>query len=142
MKAYLDSSVILRFVLGEPGRLAEWRRIDAAYTSEIASVECLRTLDRLRLSGGMSDRELARRRATLMEVLEGLDQLRLNRAVLDRASDAFPSQVRTLDALHLASASLVRARVPSLRFATHDAELGAAAAGMGFLVVGLQRRRD
>ena len=31
-------------VLGEPGRLPEWPRINAAVTSEIAPVECLRAL--------------------------------------------------------------------------------------------------
>lgn len=109
MKAYLDSSVLLRVVLGEPKRLPEWSRISAAVTSEIARVECLRALDRLRLAGGMDDRELSRRRATMLTLLSGIETVRVNRAVLDRASEAFPTQVRTLDAVHLASA-FARAR--------------------------------
>lgn len=136
MRAYLDSSILLRVVLGEPQRLPEWSRITAAVTSEIARVECLRALDRLRLAGGMGDRELARRRATMLDLLGGIETVRLNRAVLDRASDAFPTQVRTLDAVHLASALLVRARAPALRFATHDAELATAALAVGLRVIG------
>jgi hypothetical protein len=65
MRAYVESSVVLRAVLAEPGRLAAWSRIEDPMTSEITRVECLRTLDRLRLAGGMPDRELARRRATV-----------------------------------------------------------------------------
>jgi hypothetical protein len=53
MRVYFESSVVLRVVLGETGRLKEWSRASAALTSEITRVECLRTLDRLRLSGGL-----------------------------------------------------------------------------------------
>jgi len=136
VRAYLDSSILLRVVLGEPNRLPEWSRITAAVTSEIARVECLRALDRLRLAGGMDDRELARRRATMLDLLSGVETVRLNRAVLDRAAEAFPTQVRTLDALHLASALLVRTRMAGLRFATHDAELATAGLAVGLRVIG------
>jgi hypothetical protein len=46
--------------------------------------------------------------------------------------------VRTLDALHVASALLVRARVPALRFATHDGDLGTAATAVGLTVIGMR----
>ncbi len=141
MNVYLDSSVLLRVVLGEPGRLKEWSRITRAITSEIARVECLRVLDRLRLSGDLPDRTLARRRATMLELLSGLDVVRINRAVLDRASDPFPTQVRTLDALHVASALMARTRIPALRFATHDDSLATAATAVGLLVIGADHRR-
>ena len=136
MRAYVDSSVLLRIVLGEAGRLAQWPRIAHAATSEIARVECLRTLDRLRLASRIPDRELARRRSTLLTILQGIETVRLNRAVLDRAAEPFPTELRTLDAVHVASALLVRARFPALRFATHDADLGAGAQALGFSVIG------
>jgi predicted nucleic acid-binding protein len=137
MRAYIDSSVVLRVILGERGRLKEWSRTSDAVTSEITRVECLRALDRLRLEGGMVDRELARRRATTLSVLSGFELVRLNRAVLERAAEPFPVKLRTLDALHLASALLVRARFQAIRFATHDVELGAAAQAEGLPVVGV-----
>jgi len=136
MRVYFDSSVVLRVVLGERGRLKEWSRTSEAVTSEITRVECLRALDRLRLEGGMVDRELARRRAMALSVLSGFEQVRLNRAVLERAADPFPVKIRSLDALHVASALLVRTRFPALRFATHDVDLGAAAAAEGLPVIG------
>jgi predicted nucleic acid-binding protein len=135
LKAYLDSSIVLRIISGEPGSLREWTRITVAIASEIAPVECLRALDRLRLAG-LDDRALARRRATMLELFGGCDLVRINRAVLDRASEPFPTQVRTLDAIHVASALLARARIPSLHFATHDRDLATAALALGFRVIG------
>jgi predicted nucleic acid-binding protein len=114
-RVYFDPSVVLRVVLGERGRLAEWSRTSEAVTTEITRVECLRALDRLRLDGDMPDRELARRRATVLTVLSGIDVVRLNRAVLERAAEPFPTRLRTLDALHVASALLARARAAALR---------------------------
>jgi predicted nucleic acid-binding protein len=136
MRVSFDSSVVLRVVLGERGRLKEWSRTSEAVTSEITRAECLRVLDRLRLEGGMVDRELARRRGAALSVLSGFEFVRLNRAVLDRAAEPFPVKLRTLDALHVASSLLVRARFPALRFATHDADLGAAARAEGLPVIG------
>lgn len=137
MRAYLDSSVLLRSVLGDGRRLSEWSRIASASTSEITRVECLRVLDRLRITKGMGDRELARRRATMLQLLDGLEMIRLNRAVLARAADAFPTQIRTLDAVHLASALILSTRERAIRFATHDEELGLAAEAVGFRVIGV-----
>ncbi len=136
MRVYFDSSVVLRVVLEERGRLKEWSRASEAVTSEITRVECLRALDRLRLEGGMVDRELARRRGTALSVLSGVELVRLDRAVLERAAEPFPVTIRTLDALHVASALLVRTRFPALRFATHDLDLGAAAQAEGLPVIG------
>lgn len=136
MIAYVDSSVILRIVLGEPKPLREWSRVTSAIASEIARVECLRVLDRLRLTGAIDDRELARRRATAIEILSGFELVRINRTVLDRAAAPFPTLARTLDALHLASALLVLDREAALRFATHDEDLAIAARALGMRVIG------
>ena len=136
MRVYVDSSIVLRIVLGEPKPLREWTRITVANSSEIARVECLRVLDRLRTIREMNDRELARRRATALEILSGFELIRANRAVLDRAGDPFPTLIRTLDAVHLASALLLHEREPSIRFATHDEELAIAAKAVGLRVIG------
>jgi uncharacterized protein len=47
--------------------------------------------------------------------------------VLARALEPFPTPVRTLDALHLASILFLRARERRLRMATYDARLATAA---------------
>jgi len=45
-------------------------------------------------------------------------------------------RIRTLDAIHVASALLVRARFKAVRFATHDVDLATAARAEGLPVIG------
>jgi predicted nucleic acid-binding protein len=135
--AYLDSSVLLRVVLGEPGRLREWGRVERGVTSALAEVECLRTLDRLVRRGALDAADAAERRAAVYGLLEAVELVELAAPVLARAAQPFPTPLGTLDALHLATALLWRERGErSLAFATHDAELGLAARASGFEVVG------
>ena len=105
--------------------------------SELVRVECLRTIDRARLAGRLDDATVASHRSGLLELLDGLELVGLEPAILDRAADPFPTSLLTLDALHLATALAIRDDVPSMAFATHDQSLGMAAAAMGFEVHGL-----
>ena len=59
MTVYLDTSVSLRVLFHEPNPLKLWAKWDKAYSSSLWRVEALRTVDRLRLSGGLSDGEVA-----------------------------------------------------------------------------------
>jgi len=52
--------------------------------------------------------------------------------ILARALDPFPKPVRTLDAIHLASADFLRARGQDVSIATYDVRMGAVALEMGF----------
>jgi predicted nucleic acid-binding protein len=135
--AYLDSSVILRVVLGEPGHLREWADLDQGVASALAEVECLRTIDRLALRGALDAAESARRRAAVYALLEAIELVELAPPVLARASQPFPVPLGTLDALHLATALLWRERGErGLAFATHDLALAQAARASGFEVLG------
>jgi predicted nucleic acid-binding protein len=140
VNAYVDSSVLLRVVLGEPGRLRAWRDIDVAVSSELIRVECLRTIDRARIRFQLGDEETSRRRADMLEAIEAIDLVALAGPILDRAAEPFPTLIGTLDALHLASALLVRERYEDLVFATHDEALGVAARAVGFPVQGVRGR--
>ncbi len=138
MIAYLDSSVVLRVVLGQRGSLREWKAVETGVASAILEVECLRTLDRLRLLEGIAEREIARRRETVYRILEALTVIEPTRPVLARAAQPFPVVLGTLDAIHLATALLWRERADvDLVMATHDAALGLAARAVGFRVIGL-----
>jgi hypothetical protein len=55
--------------------------------------------------------------------------------VLERALEPFPAPVRTLDALHLATAVFLRRHDRSLRIAAYDGALAAAARGLRLKVV-------
>ena len=54
MIVYLDTSALLRLVLGEAGALAELTSAQSLVSSELLAVESLRTIDRLRLQGALS----------------------------------------------------------------------------------------
>jgi uncharacterized protein len=132
---YVDTSVLLRVVLSEPGRLRRWKAITRPIASDLVRLECLRTIDRARVQLGLDDEEVALRRGAVVEQIRTFALVALDPPVLERAAEPFPTAVGTLDALHLASALLVRAELPDLRFATHDRELALAARAMGFEVL-------
>ena len=136
MKAYFDTSVLLRKVLGEPRALRQWSSIKMALSSELIVVEAQRTIDRARVRLRLGDDEVANRRSDVLQALGALHLAKLNRAVLDRAAEPFPTVLGTLDAIHLATAILLRETNADLVFATHDAELAVAARSVGFVVIG------
>ncbi len=137
MIAYLDASVALRLVLGEPNRLAEWQRIESAVASALTEVECLRTLDRLSRLGSLSGDEVAVRRTAVYRLLEAVEVVDVGRPVLRRASEPFPTPLGTLDAIHLSTAIAWRdARNADLTMATHDMALATAARSVGLAVIG------
>lgn len=137
MIAYLDSSVLLRKVLGQTAALREWPSIRNGVASALVETECLRTLDRLRLRIGLSDRELARRRETMFRLLDRIEVVEVTPSVLARAAQPLPTELGTLDAIHLATALLWREHSGGdLVMATHDAGLATAARASGLAVVG------
>ena len=136
MNVYVDSSVLLRVVLGEPGRLRIWSKITTPVASELIRLECLRTIDRARIRFGLPDQEVASRRAAVLEAIDTFLLVPIQPAVLERAAEPFPTLLGSLDALHLASALLVRDRFEELVLATHDEALALAARAVGFRVYG------
>jgi predicted nucleic acid-binding protein len=138
MTAYLDSSVLLRIVLGQAGPLREWRQVRRGVASSLVEVECLRTLDRVRLRLGIADRALALRREAVFRLLETIEVVEPTHPVLTRAAQPLPTELGTLDAIHLATAMVWRElHDADLVMATHDAALGTAARSCGLRVVGV-----
>jgi predicted nucleic acid-binding protein len=137
MIAYVDSSVLLRVALGQPNALPEWRDIERGVSSALVMTESLRTLDRVRLRVNLSDIEVARRRSTILALIDSLELVEIDSSVLDRAAQPMPTELGTLDAIHLASALLWRdAFGTDLTVATHDKALSVAAYAHGLKVVG------
>jgi len=134
--AYVDASVLLRLVLGEPGRLAKWREVETAVSSALAEVEVLRTLDRLRVGAELTPEETADRRGTAYRLLEAVSLADVSTPILRRAADPFPTPLSTLDAIHLATALAWRDARREVVMATHDAQLALAARACGFEVIG------
>jgi len=136
--AYIDASVLLRVALGQPDALPEWRQIDRGVASALVTTECLRTLDRLRLRARLSDAEVAIRRATVLELIASLELVEVDSVVLDRAAQPTPTELGTLDAIHLATALLWKDLTRAdLNMATHDTALALGAQAHGLHVVGV-----
>jgi len=125
--AYLDSSVLLRVVLAQRNALREWSRIAEGVVSALAEVECLRTLDRLRLIGTYADAAIAERREAVYRLLDSMELIEIGHAVLARAAQPLPTALGTLDAIHLASAL----RVEADELVAYDARLLEAAREQG-----------
>jgi predicted nucleic acid-binding protein len=136
--AYVDTSVLLRVVLREPGALEDLQSYDGLVSSEVIVVESVRTIDRLRLQGALTLEEAASRSRAVSDWLEAFDLVLLRPPVLSRASEPLPTPLGTLDAIHLATALLWRERMgPLAALATHDSALGVAARAFGFDVRGV-----
>ena len=139
MIAYIDASVLLRVALRQSDALPEWPQVEQGVSSALIITESLRTLDRLRLRAMLSDEEVALRRSTILQLIASLELVELDAVVLDRAAQPMPTELGTLDAIHLASALLWKEMSDSeLTMATHDAALGLAARAHGIRVVGLR----
>lgn len=138
MNVYVDASVILRLVLNEPGSWPELRSAKTRVSSELLQVECLRSIDRLRVRIQLGDAEIAGLSETLFHLLESVSQIPLSRPILKRASAPFGVSLGTLDALHLATAHLWEQEVGEpVTIATHDKEFALAARALGMSVVGV-----
>jgi predicted nucleic acid-binding protein len=140
MIAYVDASVLLRVALGQPNALPEWRQIDRGVSSALVTTESLRTLDRLRLRANLSDREVATRRAVILALIASLELVEIDAVVLDRAAQPMPTELGTLDAIHLATAMLWKEITRTdLVMATHDGALALGAQAHGLRVLGVSR---
>ena len=138
MIAYVDASVLLRVALGQPDALPEWKRVQRGVASALVATESLRTLDRLRRRASLPDAEIASRRAAILALIASLELVDVDAAVLDRAAQPMPTELGTLDAIHLATAILWKDMTrEDLVMATHDHALAVAAEAHGFPVVGV-----
>ena len=92
-----------------------------------------RAIDRLRLDGLYDDVQVAKATQELIQIERTIRRIRLSRSVIQEASKTMPTIVKTLDAIHLASAIVIRERRGiELLFATHDSQQAIAARALGF----------
>ena len=139
MTVYLDTSVILRRLLDQAESLDPWGGWEAAYTSALTRIEFLRTIDRLRLQGELTDDERVAVQQRFLAIWESCYRVALDRAIMDKAAAPMPTVVGTLDAIHVMTACEVNALVDGpLEVATHDRRLGRAAEALGLVVRGVR----
>lgn len=125
---YLDSSALVKLVLLEAESvvllesLAAWPE---RVSSELARVEVMRAARRA------SEGPIAERRAE--EILAGLHLLKIDSDILGRASRLGPPALRSLDAIHLASALSLGDDLGAM--AVYDTGLAAAAVASGMEIL-------
>jgi predicted nucleic acid-binding protein len=137
MLAYIDASVLIRIVFNEPGPLKEMNGFSQGVSSELIKVECLRILDRYKIINNLSEDEFLTRIELIHFSLKRIELLEINSEVLNRASQAFPTSLGTLDAIHLSTCLLYQQReVKDVTLCTHDEGLKKAAKALGLPVLG------
>jgi predicted nucleic acid-binding protein len=122
---YLDSSAIVKLVVRERESAALMRylpRRRPLVSSALARTEVARAL--LPLGAAAQQRG--------QEVLDRLELIRVNDRVLATAGAVLPPDVRSLDAIHIATASLLGRSLR--RFVTYDARMASAARALGLPV--------
>lgn len=123
---YVDSSALVKLAVREPESAALRRylaRQRSLVSSALARTEVVRALLPLGPTAVRRGRD----------VLARVDLLRINDRVLDAAGLLEPSELRSLDAIHLACAEQLGTDLRA--FVTYDMRLAVAAAGRGLRVV-------
>ncbi len=136
MRLYAESSAVLAWLLGEPdgedvrGLLAGAEEV---FSSVLTLVETDRVLIRAQVAEELREGDVADRRRVLVMASQHWHLLQLHEEILDRARRPFPSEpIRTLDALHLASALAARVAVPELAVLSLDSRIRKTSLDLGF----------
>jgi uncharacterized protein with PIN domain len=136
---YAESSAVLRWLLAEPEQAAILERLrgaDKVVCSRLTLVESRRVIRRAAREARITETEAAGLLSSLALASARWAVLELTRDVAARAEEAFPSEpICTFDAVHLASALVLRQSVPDLAVLSADARVRANAAQLGFEVV-------
>lgn len=119
---YVDTSVLLAELLAADRHPPPSLWKDPLVSSRLLEFEVWTRLHARRLASSHGD--------AARDLIGRVAMLELVSPVLMRALEPFPGEVRTLDALHLASIEFLRQRT-SVRLATYDARQGAVARAMG-----------
>ena len=124
--AYLDASALVKLAVHEPETAALERAIlerDALFSSEIGAIELQRALGRTNARRAIEQAEA---------VLDSIFLATLTRAVRGLAGRMQPASLRTLDAVHIATAATLS--LPDLDFITYDDRQASAARAHGLRV--------
>jgi predicted nucleic acid-binding protein len=135
---YAESSAVLSWLLNEPAAPQVRKLLAAAdivVASDLTLIECDRVIVRAAVLGELTEAEAADRRAHLSHAASRWHVLRIGPEIVQRARQPFPFEpVRTLDAIHLASALVARSAVAGLALLSLDERIRRAALGLGMSV--------
>jgi len=136
LNIYAESSAVLAWLLGEVtgSRVREaLRSAELVFASDLVLIECDRVLIRAVTLGGIDEATAAGRRAHLNAAAAHWHMYRVSLDIVERARRAFPVEpVRTLDAIHLASALAVRSIISSVELLSLDDRIRRVGEQLGF----------
>jgi len=138
VNVYAESSAVLAWLLGEETGDAVrevLQHAELVMASDLTLVECDRVLIRAVTMGEIDEAAAADRRAYLSAAASHWHLWRVSLDIVERARHPFPAEpIRTLDAVHLASALAVRSVVPGVELLSLDERIRRAAKQLGFHV--------
>lgn len=136
MTVYVESSALLAWLLEQRhGQVAAAVLADAkrVISSELTLIECDRVLIRAVTLNELDESDAAMRQARLNAVAARWTLLSIDEEISERARRPFPVEpVRTLDAIHLASALTARKAMPETAMLSLDQRVREAAGRLGF----------
>ena len=142
MTLYAETSAIVAWLLDEDptGRAGRaWSQLAAAnavHTSDLTLIECDRTLRRAEATGRIAASEGLPFQAIIDRVCAYWTLHAINAEIIDRSRRSFPREpIRSLDAIHLATALSVRNLSPNVRVLSFDYRVCENAAALGFQVM-------
>ena len=136
MTIYAETSAVLRWLFAEAGGVDIRESLGTASkvaTSRLTLIETRRVVQRAEREGRVTAAQAADLRAIFAQAASTWAILEISDEVARRAEVGFPGEpVRTLDAIHLASALLLREALPDLAIVTADERVRANAHALGF----------
>jgi hypothetical protein len=136
---YAESSAVMAWLLDEaraPEVEAVLASADQVVTSDLTLIECDRAIGRLVRMPGPVAVLVDATRVRLKEAVAAWGVEPISGLVVDRARAPFPDDaIRSLDAIHLATALVVRAAVGDLDVLSLDDRVRANAVALGFRVL-------
>ncbi|MBO7685386.1 MAG: hypothetical protein J6V72_03325 [Kiritimatiellae bacterium] len=143
MNVYLDSSFVIRQLLGVRPECPFWGKWEKAYASTLMRTECFRAANLLRLSGKIDDAQRARLGLWIEKVVSSVTLVPVTDAILHRAAETFPVAVGTLQGIHLSTLlELQAAHGITCSVATDDKQLLQAATAIGFVEAAAEPEKE
>ncbi len=139
MPLYAESSAVLRWLFNEDRGDAVFDRLRAAdkvTCSRLTLIECRRVIHRAVGAARLPEKDAAELRGVLGQAAARWAILEVTPEVARRAEERFPAEpLRTLGALHLASALLLNESAPDLAVLSTDDRIRNNAMQLGFPVL-------
>ena len=135
MTLYAESSAVLAWLLGEDAGASVRDTLAAAdivVASDLTLIECDRVLIRATALGDLTEAQAADVRAHLNAAAVGWQIMRVGEEIVERARRPFAGEpIRTLDALHLATALVARQAIAGLELLSLDDRIRTAGRQLG-----------